>query len=198
VTAFLVDEMFPPTAAVLLREKYGHDAVHACEAGLAGAEDIADFAAERDLVLLFVLKKNLPAGGAQPAALAAILDRWAREHPEPNSALTGRAQSLTEEDHGSSTGVTPRGSLRRRASEGREKAAIAMSGKLARPAGSPGQERCWPPGCWASTSNELTMSIPLSSKVIRDRRRRGSRLSALPPVLGAGTRCARREPSSGW
>jgi hypothetical protein len=101
VSAFLVDEMFPPYAAVLLREKYGHDAVHVAEAGLQGAEDAlvaaaaraesraivtenaADFAAERDLVLLFVLKQNLPAGGAQAAALAAVLDRWAHEHPDP-------------------------------------------------------------------------------------------------------------------
>ena len=101
MSAFLVDEMFPPYAAVLLREKYGHDAVHVAEAGLQGAEDalvaaaaragsraivtenVADFAAERDLVLLFVLKKNLPAGGAQAAALAAALDQWAREHPDP-------------------------------------------------------------------------------------------------------------------
>jgi hypothetical protein len=45
-------------------------------------ENVADFAAERDLVLMFVLKKNLPAGGGQ-AALARILDRWARDHPDP-------------------------------------------------------------------------------------------------------------------
>jgi hypothetical protein len=93
--------MFPPAVAALLREKYGHDAVHVCEAGLAGAEDaqvaaaaraegravvtenVADFAAERDVVLLFILKKDLPAGGAQAAALAADLDRWEGEHPEP-------------------------------------------------------------------------------------------------------------------
>ena len=101
MTAFLVDEMFPPTAAVLLREKYRHDAVHVSELGLAGADDaqvaaaaraqdravvtenVADFAAEREVVLLFMLKKNLPAGGAQAHALAAILDRWAHEHAEP-------------------------------------------------------------------------------------------------------------------
>jgi hypothetical protein len=101
VTAFLVDEMFPPTAAVLLREKYGHDAVHVSEAGLQAADDaqvaavaraegravvtenVADFAAERDVVLVFVLKKNLPAGGGQAAALAAALDRWAHDHPDP-------------------------------------------------------------------------------------------------------------------
>jgi hypothetical protein len=93
--------MFPSAAAVLLREKYGHDAIHVAEAGLQGAQDaqvaataraegravvtenVADFAAERDLAMLFVLEKNLPAGGAQAAALASVLDRWARDHPEP-------------------------------------------------------------------------------------------------------------------
>ena len=101
MTAFSVDEMFPPASATLLREKYGHDAVHVAEAGLQGAEDaevaaaaradgrvvvtdnVTDFAAERDVVLLFVLKKNLPPGGAQAAALASVLDLWAHEHPEP-------------------------------------------------------------------------------------------------------------------
>lgn len=41
------------------------------------SENVADFAAERDLVLLFVLKRNLPAGGAQAPALAKLLDLWA-------------------------------------------------------------------------------------------------------------------------
>jgi Domain of unknown function (DUF5615) len=101
VTAFLIDEMFPVAAAGLLRETYGHDAVHVGEIGLRAAEDahvaaaargegravvtenVVDFAAERDLVLVFVLKKNLPAGGGQAAALAKVLDRWAQEHPDP-------------------------------------------------------------------------------------------------------------------
>jgi hypothetical protein len=101
VTGFLIDEMFPVTAAALLREAYGHDAVHVAEIGLRAAEDahvaaaargagravvtenVVDFAAERDLVLVFVLKKNLPAGGGQAAALAKILDHWAQEHPDP-------------------------------------------------------------------------------------------------------------------
>ena len=101
MTGFLIDEMFPVTAAALLRETYGHDAVHVAEIGLRAAEDahvaaaargegravvtenVVDFAAERDLVLAFVLKKNLPAGGGQAAALAKILDRWAQEHPAP-------------------------------------------------------------------------------------------------------------------
>ena len=101
MTAFLIDEMFPPAAASLLRDKYGHNAVHVTQAGLRGAPDIhvaaaaraegravvtenvADYFAERDLVLLFVLKQNLPAGGGQATALAALLDRWASEHPDP-------------------------------------------------------------------------------------------------------------------
>ena len=99
MTAFLIDEMFPTTAAGLLRDKYGHDAVHVTEVGLRGApdtqvaaaaradsravvtENVADFAAERDIVLIFVLKRNLPAGGGQAPALAAVLDRWNHEHP---------------------------------------------------------------------------------------------------------------------
>ena len=93
--------MFPAATAVLLRDTYGHDAVHVTEAGLRAAEDAqvaavargegravvtenaADFAAERDVVLVFVLKKNLPSGGGQAAALAKVLDRWAQEHPDP-------------------------------------------------------------------------------------------------------------------
>lgn len=47
-------------------------------------ENVADFAAERDVVVVFVLKKNLQAGGAQAAVLAKILDRWAQDFPEPN------------------------------------------------------------------------------------------------------------------
>jgi hypothetical protein len=101
VTAFLIDEMFPPAVATLLRKKYGHDAVHVREVGLQAADDahvaaagraegravvtenVADYAAERDLILIFVLKKNLPPGGGQAAALAKALDRWAHDQPEP-------------------------------------------------------------------------------------------------------------------
>ena len=46
-------------------------------------ENAADFTAERDIVLGFVLKRILPAGGAQAPALAAVLDRWNHEHPDP-------------------------------------------------------------------------------------------------------------------
>jgi hypothetical protein len=97
VTAFLIDEMFPTATAELLRTTYGHDAVHVAEVGLRAADDVqvaaaaravvtenvADFAAERDVVLVFVLKKHLPAGGGQAAALARVLDRWAQSSPDP-------------------------------------------------------------------------------------------------------------------
>ncbi len=101
MTGFLIDEMFPVAAAALLRDSYGRDAIHVAQAGLRAAEDsdvaaaaraegravvaenVADFSAERDLVLVFVLKKNLPAGGAMAAGLAKILDNWARDYPDP-------------------------------------------------------------------------------------------------------------------
>jgi hypothetical protein len=101
VTAFLVDEMFPPDTAYLLREKYGHDAVHVFDVGLQGADDadvaevaraegravvtenVGDFAAEHGLVLVFLLKTKLPTRSAQALALAAALDRWAQENPKP-------------------------------------------------------------------------------------------------------------------
>ena len=86
-------------AAGLLRSRHGRDAVHVTEVGLRGAgdtqvtaaaraegravvtENVADFAAERDLVLVFIPTKNLPAAGGQAAALARILDRWAEDNP---------------------------------------------------------------------------------------------------------------------
>lgn len=98
---FLLDEMFPPDAARLLRERSDHDAVHVSDVGLRGADDAAvaslaraedralitenvvHFTAERDLVLVFVLKKNLPAGGGQAKGLAVLLDRWTSTHPDP-------------------------------------------------------------------------------------------------------------------
>jgi Domain of unknown function (DUF5615) len=101
VTGFLVDEMFPAAIARLLRDMYGRDAVHVGEVGLLATDDaqvaacaraegravvtenVADFAAERDVVFVFVLKRNLPVGGAQAAALAKVLDRWAHDNPEP-------------------------------------------------------------------------------------------------------------------
>ena len=46
-------------------------------------ENVADFADEEDLVLVVVLKKNLPSGGAQATALADLLDRWIETNPDP-------------------------------------------------------------------------------------------------------------------
>lgn len=101
MTRFLIDEMFPPTAAFILRDNYGHDAIHVGEVGLQAVDDalvaataraegralvtenVADFAAERDVILVFVLKRNLPAGGAQAAGLAKLLEQWATDNPEP-------------------------------------------------------------------------------------------------------------------
>lgn len=98
---FLIDEMFPPGAAALLRRKFDHDAVHVGEVGLSGIDDsavaavarserrslvtenVADFPAEDDLVLVCVLKRTLPAGGAQANALAKLLDHWAGQNQRP-------------------------------------------------------------------------------------------------------------------
>lgn len=93
--------MFPAEAAQKLRDDFGHDTVHVNEVGLAGVadakvgntaraekrsvvtENVTDFAEEPDLVLLCILKRNLPSGGAQAQALAALLDRWAADNPRP-------------------------------------------------------------------------------------------------------------------
>jgi hypothetical protein len=101
VTSFLIDEMFSAATAVHLRDSYGQDAVHVTDIGLGAADDaqvaaaaraegrcivtenVVDFSAERDVAGVFVLKRNLPAGGGQAAALARLLDSWARAHPEP-------------------------------------------------------------------------------------------------------------------
>jgi hypothetical protein len=46
-------------------------------------ENVADFADEEGLVPVVVLKKYLPSGGAQAAALADVSDRWIEANPEP-------------------------------------------------------------------------------------------------------------------
>lgn len=101
MTGFLIDEMFPPETATLLRDQYGHDALHVMQIGLGSAadadiarrarddgravvtENMSDFAAETDVTLVFVLKKRLPTSGGQAVELAARLDRWASEHSDP-------------------------------------------------------------------------------------------------------------------
>jgi hypothetical protein len=47
-------------------------------------ENVIDFAGEQDMVLVFVLKRHLPAGCGQAAALARILEPRAQDNPEPN------------------------------------------------------------------------------------------------------------------
>ncbi len=107
VTRLLLDEMFPRHAAALLREQHGHEAVRVTDVGLGltadgdiatfaradrwavVAENVADFAREADVVLVFVLKRSLPAGASQSAALnasrslgpGASRPTWARTGP---------------------------------------------------------------------------------------------------------------------
>jgi hypothetical protein len=101
VVGLIIDEMFPTAAARVLRDEYGRDAHHVAEVGMRATDDaaiaqharaegcavvtenVADLADERDLVLVVVLKKNLPSGGAQAAALADVLDRWIEANPDP-------------------------------------------------------------------------------------------------------------------
>lgn len=97
----LLDEMFPKESARQLRDDRGLDALHVDDLGLRGSgddhvaavaraqgraivtENVADFASEPDVVLVCVLKRNLPAGGAQARALAELLDRWTTANPTP-------------------------------------------------------------------------------------------------------------------
>ncbi len=101
MSLFPIDEMFPPAVARILREQYGHDAVHVLEVGLRAVDDVmvaaavrtegravvtenvADFAGERDVVLVFVLKRTLPQGGGQTEVSAKLLDAWAQVDPRP-------------------------------------------------------------------------------------------------------------------
>lgn len=96
---FLIDEMFPPATAQRL-VKLGHDAAHVRDlsvdarpdtevaaAAIRGGrvlvtENVKDFAAERDLVVLCVLKARLPAHD-MAARLAQLLDGWAGANPDP-------------------------------------------------------------------------------------------------------------------
>lgn len=95
--------MFPSAACSLLAE-LGHDAVHVRELGLEArpdsevataasgsgrvlvTENVKDFAAEHDLVVLCVLTSRL-AGGGMARRLADIAHRWATKEPEPYIGL---------------------------------------------------------------------------------------------------------------
>ena len=98
---FLIDEMLPPRAATILRDEHGLRPHHVSELGMAHTEDaviaqfarehsrvvvtenVADFAGERGVVLLFVLRRKLPAGGAMAAGLAERVATWAAANPDP-------------------------------------------------------------------------------------------------------------------
>lgn len=100
---FLIDEMFPARTCAHLAE-HGHDAVHvrgigvdtrpdrevaaaaARESRVLVTENVKDFAAEHDLVIVCVLKPHLPQRG-MGAHLAVVLDHWAALHPEPYVGL---------------------------------------------------------------------------------------------------------------
>jgi predicted nuclease of predicted toxin-antitoxin system len=71
VTAFLIDEMFPAAAAGLLRDKYGHDAVHVSETGLRGAPDaqVAAAAAPTDRSGATLIAARVPAAAASRLAV---------------------------------------------------------------------------------------------------------------------------------
>ncbi len=49
-------------------------------------ENVKDFAAERDLVIVCVLKSRMPATGMSEH-LAGVLDGWVNTHPEPYLGL---------------------------------------------------------------------------------------------------------------
>lgn len=97
----LIDEMLPANAAAIAREEHGLQAHHVSELGLAHTDDaviaqfardrswavltenVADFAGERGVVLVFVLRRTLPAGGAMAAGLADRLAHWVAANPDP-------------------------------------------------------------------------------------------------------------------
>lgn len=100
---FLIDEMFPPKTCTLLAQR-GHDAVHVRDRGVDArpdrevaavaarenralvTENVKDFATERDLAIVSVLKSRLPTKG-MAQRLADLLDTWATANPQPYLGL---------------------------------------------------------------------------------------------------------------
>jgi hypothetical protein len=100
---FLVDQMFPPATCAQL-ERHGHDAVHVRDRGVDArpdpevaavaaaegralvTENVKDFARERGIVVVCVLKSRLPPAGMH-VHLAALLDAWAKANPSPYVGL---------------------------------------------------------------------------------------------------------------
>lgn len=100
---FLIDQMFPPATCEQLAEA-GHDATHVRDRGVDArpdaevaavavaevralvTENVKDFAAERGIAVVCVLKSRLPTGGIH-VHLAALLDGWAKANPDPYRGL---------------------------------------------------------------------------------------------------------------
>lgn len=79
----LSDESGPGVDLVrVIRGALVTDAARSAQRGVV-TDSVADFAAERDVVLVSVSKRHLPAGGAQAAALARMLHRWLLDNPNP-------------------------------------------------------------------------------------------------------------------
>lgn len=99
----LIDQMFPPATCDRLSD-LGHDAVHVRDRGVDArpdpevaavavaekralvTENVKDFARERGLVVVCVLKARLPSGGMD-VHLAHLLDEWTAANPEPYVGL---------------------------------------------------------------------------------------------------------------
>lgn len=95
--------MFPATTCESLAD-LGHDAVHVRDRGVDASpdrgvaavaaregralvtENVKDFAAQHDLVVVCVLKSRLPAKG-MAARLAVLLDKWVTANPDPYHGL---------------------------------------------------------------------------------------------------------------
>jgi hypothetical protein len=100
---FLIDEMFPSATCDKLVARR-HDAVHVRDRGVDArpdrevasvaaqeqrmlvTENVKDFARERGIVVVCVLKSRLPAQGMGDH-LATLLDAWASSNPEPYVGL---------------------------------------------------------------------------------------------------------------
>lgn len=100
---FLVDEMFPPNSCRYLVD-FGHDAIHVRDRGVDArpdvevatvaaherrvlvTENVKDFAAEHDIVIVCVLKARLRQRG-MAQRLAEVLDKWTAANPSPYLGL---------------------------------------------------------------------------------------------------------------
>ncbi len=100
---FLIDEMFPPDTCARLAQR-GHDAIHVRDRGLDArpdsevatvaareervlvTENVKDFAGERGIAIVCMLKSRLPSHGMD-VHLASVLDRWAAVNSEPYLGL---------------------------------------------------------------------------------------------------------------